>query len=221
MKNITLYLLTFGCFLLTGCSQKIQDVQSTFNEAVFGMSDVELSAEHINELPYASAFVKINDSHNIFMVLALAESNPTTGVTQLKWLSSDNVMIVTENGRIIKTLALPNYNLIALNSVALPKLSQQLTAPQQWQAVYDWMPDYRYHYQASIHALPGEKSTLTSLVWTKEVTAIQELVSFSALDLTFTNQYWLDNTGEVVKTRQFIGPNMATIEMTFLKPFRS
>lgn len=225
MNNIKLLFFILGGLLLSGCSQKIQDVNATFNEAVFGIDDVDLSAEHINSLPYASAFVTINDGPKVFMVLALAEKKPTSNALQLKWVSSDNAMIVTENGRIVKTLSLPVNNLAGLNSSSenthFPAFSSVLMNQSSWTAVYDWMPNYRYHYQAVITPIKGEQTSVTSLLWTKNVTAIKEYVSFESLDTHFTNQYWVDNQGNTVKTVQFLGPNMTKIEMTILKPFRS
>lgn len=227
MKTITLYILALSSLLLSGCSQKIQDVSATFNETAFGIDDVELSAEHINSLPYASAFVKINDGATIFMVLALAEPNPVTGVIQLKWMSSDNAMIVTENGRIVKTLALPHHNLAQLqNTTQLtpsvqPDFATLLAKQASWQATYDWMPNYHYGYQATVTPLIGQKSVLTSPIWEKEVTSLNEYISFPALDAQFTNQYWIDDKGRVAKSIQFLGPEMGTIEMLILKPFQS
>lgn len=48
------------------------------------------------------------------MVLAYVGENPQTGAEQLKWMSSDKAMIVTENGRIVQTLLLPYENLSGL-----------------------------------------------------------------------------------------------------------
>ena len=97
--------------LLSACTQKFNDVNATLDEALFGAEDVALTSDKIAELPYASSFVRINDGAQLFMVLAFAEPNPATGIMQLKWLSSDKAMIVTENGRVVKTLGLAQANL--------------------------------------------------------------------------------------------------------------
>ena len=96
-------IISLGLFL-AGCSQQFQDVNSTFDEAFFGSSDVELSKEYIQNLPYSSIYAEVNDQGKIFMVLAYVGENPQTGAEQLKWMSSDKAMIVTENGRIVQTL---------------------------------------------------------------------------------------------------------------------
>jgi len=157
-------LLLFTALLLTACSQKAKDVNATFDAAFFGSSDVELSKEYIQTLPYSSIYAEVNDQGKIFMVLAYVGKNPQTGAEQLKWMSSDKAMIVTENGRIVQTLLLPYENLSGLVFQPLdvfssannssPESSSAFdvsTNPgaQKWQAVYDWQPNYRFGYKAT------------------------------------------------------------------------
>ncbi|MCV5689675.1 YjbF family lipoprotein, partial [Escherichia coli] len=80
-----------------GCTQKFNDVSATVQEAYGNYIDVELTPEEIEAVPYASAYLKIGDQKQVFVVLAFAEQNPLTGNTQLKWVSADKAMVVTEN----------------------------------------------------------------------------------------------------------------------------
>ncbi|MEF1336720.1 YjbF family lipoprotein, partial [Vibrio rotiferianus] len=98
----------------TGCTQKASDVQATVAEAYSNYVDVTLSKKEIQEIPYASAYLKIGTQKQVFVVLAFAETNPLNGAEQLKWVSADKAMIVTENGRIVKTLGLMGDNLIGV-----------------------------------------------------------------------------------------------------------
>ncbi|PMH46093.1 hypothetical protein BCU68_09245 [Vibrio sp. 10N.286.49.B3] len=213
-------------FILTtaGCSQQFSDVNATLKEGIYGFQDIEMTQEHLANLPYASTYVRINGGAQIFMVLALAEKNTQTGVTQLKWVSADKAMIVTEDGRITKTLRLPIYNLAGLTS-SFSDSYFSATTNQQWQATYDWdKSDYldkRYHYgfDAQVSMTEHDTSTLTSALWTKNVTQWQEQVYFTQLDQTITNQYWRDEQGMVVKSLQYLGPDMNKIEMEILKPY--
>ncbi len=95
MTHLRSALLILFVFLLSGCSQRFQDVNSTLDEALFGFDDFTHAQEHVADLPYASMYVRINQGPQLFMVLAYAETNPVTGNTQLKWFSSDNAMITT------------------------------------------------------------------------------------------------------------------------------
>ncbi len=220
-KTVNTLLITFA---LSACTQKFNDVNATLDEAFFGTDDVVLSQQEIIKLPYASSFVRINGGAKLFMVLAFAEPNPKTGVMQLKWLSSDKAMVVTEDGRIVKTLGLAQKNLTAITPINLPSLPSFASINKKqhiWSAEYDWQTDNRYlfNYEASITPVLRKTSQLKTTVWEKEVTEVLEVVSIPSLSASFTNQYWIDGDGNVVKSHQYLGPDMGDIEMTILKPF--
>ncbi len=203
--------------LLTGCTQKFSDTNATINEALFGAQDTEISAEYIKNLPYASSYVRINNGPRIFMVLAFAEVNPVSQQTQLKWLSSDKAMIVTENGRIVKTLNLPGANLAQIS----PKLEffrfQQVKS--EWQATYDWQPDFDYDHRAVISSHKVASQSLDSTLGKKSVDVWQEQVLFTHNNLHMTNQFWTDKQGRVVKSQQWLIPNTLYVEQEILKPY--
>ncbi|MCV5887339.1 YjbF family lipoprotein, partial [Escherichia coli] len=46
-----------------------------------------------------------------------------------------------------------------------------------------------------------------------------EVVRFTSLEKSVENQYWVNSKGEVVKTRQHLGPNMVPVELTILKGY--
>ena len=218
------FLTIISVLFLSACTQKFNDVNATLDEAIFGVDDVSLTAQEIIELPYASSFVRINGGAKLFMVLAFAEPNPATGTMQLKWLSSDKAMIVTENGRIVKTLGLPQFNLTEINTTPSDPLPSLATITQKqaiWSAHYDWTTgdQYLFNYHATITPILRGETRLKNTVWEKKVTEIVEVVSIPSLGDTFTNQYWVDNELNVVKSHQYLGPNMVGIEMTILKPF--
>ena len=228
-------ILSLGLFL-AGCSQQFQDVNSTFDEAFFGSSDVELSKEYIQTLPYSSIYAEVNDQGKIFMVLAYVGENPQTGAEQLKWMSSDNAMIVTENGRIVQTLLLPYENLSGLVFQPLDVFSSAnnssadssstfdvSTNPgaQKWQAVYDWQPNYRFGYKANITRTYAGNEPVETPLASIDTKKFQEKVNFPMLEQEITNQYWVDSKGQVLKTIQYLGPDMTRLELTVLKPYRS
>ena len=204
------------CVMLSGCTQRFQDTNATIKEAFFGIDSVEMSTEQVANLPYASAYARINDEHRIFLVLAYAEQNPATGETQLKWMSSDKAMIVTENGRIIKTLSLPSANLVSLSATQTLPTPSAANAP--WQAQYDWQPNYSFGHQANVQSRFVKNEWLTSLLWSKETQLIEETVAFEAPGRTMSNQFWVDEQNTIVKSAQWVVPNKLHIELEILKP---
>ena len=228
-------IISLGLFL-AGCSQQFQDVNSTFDEAFFGSSDVELSKEYIQALPYSSIYAEVNDQGKIFMVLAYVGENPQTGAEQLKWMSSDKAMIVTENGRIVQTLLLPYENLSGLAFQPLDAFSSANSSSpdsssafdvsanpgaQKWQAVYDWQPNYRFGYKANITRTYAGNQTVETPLASIDTKKFQEKIHFPMLEQEITNEYWVDSNGKVVKTIQYLGPDMTRLELTVLKHYQS
>lgn len=228
-------IISLGLFL-AGCSQQFQDVNSTFDEAFFGSSDVELSKEYIQNLPYSSIYAEVNDQGKIFMVLAYVGENPQTGAEQLKWMSSDKAMIVTENGRIVQTLLLPYENLSGLAFQQLNTFSSESNSSadsssafdmsanpraQKWQVVYDWQPNYRFGYKANITRTYAGNETVETPLASIDTKKFQEKIQFPMLEQDITNEYWVDSKGKVVKTIQYLGPDMTRLELTVLKHYQS
>lgn len=213
---------------LMGCTQKVSDVNATIDEAIFGFDDIEITQSTINNLPYASSYVRIGDGPQIFMVLALVEDG------QQKWLSSDKAMLATQHGRVVKTLALPKDNIAKLstknntNQDPLSQLTPQTdiksyiakSGAEDWKATFDWMPNYRYGYQANITWKYKQEELIKSDAWEKTTHYIIETVSFPTLNEQYQNHFWLDTTtNRVVKSIQQLGPGMDSLEMTILKPY--
>ncbi|ERB64175.1 MULTISPECIES: YjbF family lipoprotein [Vibrio] len=216
-KVHTLFIATFITFS-TGCTQRFADTNATLKEAFWGFEDVSLNKETIEKIPYASSYFKINDGPQIFMVLAFVEKNPQSGKTQHKWLSSDKAMIVTEEGRIVRTYNLPEANLAGKIS---PNSIIHFNTPQyHWTSVYDWQPEYQYNHQAKITTESVATIQLNSVMWSQKVKIWQEYISFEKLDKTMQNTFWVDNNGNVLKSAQWVIPNRLFIEQEILKPFK-
>lgn len=211
----TLILCASSLFLF-GCTQRFQDTSATLKEAFWGFDNIEVTREQVESLPYASLYARINESHQIFMVLAYAETNPDTGVMQLKWMSSDKALIVTENGRIVKTLLLPEANLVGLTATS--PIPQPSSKEHFWQATYDWQPNYHFGYEAYVSSKKISEQKTASLLWEKDTTLVEETISFKRHSTSMTNQFWVDQQGQVVKSAQWLVPEKLHIELEVLKP---
>ncbi|MGF1689456.1 YjbF family lipoprotein [Photobacterium japonica] len=220
--------------LLSGCSQKFNDVNDTMQLALFGNADATLSVDDVNNLPYASLYASIDDGPQAFMVLALAETAPTyahsaenavanTAPPILKWLSSDKGMLQTQSGRVVKTLNLPQGNVVALRSTETDPLQlglQRADTPRSWQRQIDWQPGYHTGYQALSHFTQHDNQVILVNQHPIDTLYFTEEVSVTALDATYTNAFWLHpSTGRVIKSRQKLAPNLPYVDITVLKPF--
>ncbi len=142
---------------------------------------------------------------------------------QLKWLSADNVMFVTEHGRITKTVNLKVQNITSTHSEQLDPLILGLlnpTTPLEWKREIDIQPiNYFSLFVSSRFKKIGKGKIIIN---EKEIPTVHfhEYVIIPALKKTFTNEFWIhDTTQEVVMSKQKLGPNLPRIELITLKPF--
>ncbi|EPI2167573.1 YjbF family lipoprotein [Vibrio alginolyticus] len=203
--------------VLFGCTQKFNDVSATVQEAYGNYIDVEMTPEEINAIPYASAYLKLGNQKQVFVVLAFAERNPQNGKIQLKWVSADKAMIVTENGHIVKTIGLQSGDLAGVYG-DVPDFSLHSTSVN-YALSYDWATQYRYGFPANITRSYSGQETLTTPISSTMTNVYKEVVEFSSLSQSVENYYWVNEQGQVVKTLQYLGPNMIPVELTILKGY--
>ncbi|MFW1432018.1 YjbF family lipoprotein [Vibrio parahaemolyticus] len=204
-------------FIIQGCTQKFNDVSATVQEAYGNYIDVEMSSDEINAVPYASAYLRLGNQKQVFVVLAFAEQNPLNGKIQLKWVSADKAMIVTENGHIVKTIGLQNGDLAGVYG-DVPDFSSD-SASVNYALSYDWATQYRYGFPARVTRSYSGQETLTTPMSSATTNVYKETVEFSSLSHGIENIYWVDELGQVVKTLQYLGPNMIPVELTILKGY--
>lgn len=214
-------LLLMFSLLLTGCTQAFRDNMATAKTAWDANTDAQISSKKIRSIPYASIFLRVNNGPKVFVVAAFADKNKANNNTQLKWLSNDNAMIVTEKGRIVKTLGFQKDNLadLSINTPSTGTLSYN-TIHKEWNATYDWQPNFRYNFIAQVKQKDLGYETLTTPLWQEKTHHIEETVTFPKLNVSFKNEFWVNEHNRIVKTIQYLGPNMNKLEITFLKPYQ-
>lgn len=231
-----LVLIALLSLLLSGCSQKFQNVSDTFRLAVRGDDDTVKSSAWIEQLPYASMYARIGDGPQAFMVLALAEptavlatSNTATEpeatepTMQLKWLAADKGMLVTEHGRLVKTLNLPLGNLVQVTAETPDPVALGLqlpTTPITWTRRIDWQPGYHFGYQLTSRFEDKGLVTIKINNITQSARYFIETVDVPSLDLQFDNAFWIEPaSGQVLKSRQLIAPGLPEVETQLLKAY--
>ncbi|MDX1303646.1 YjbF family lipoprotein [Photobacterium sp.] len=230
-KTITLLSSLLLAMGLTGCSQKFNDVNDTVKLALLGEKDIQLSAYDVEQLPYASIYAQIDNGPLAFMVLAFAESKHIIDIpsadyrsdVQLKWLSADRGMLVTEHGRVVKTHNLPQGNIVASHSNQPDPLALGLhlnSTPTSWQHTLDWQPGYHFGYQ--LNSQFEQQGAAVIMIKEKPVEVLHyiERVSVSSLGLSYDNDFWVHPyTGKVLKSRQKMAPDLPYVDITLLKPY--
>lgn len=236
-------LVPLGLLLLSGCSNNSLSTLDTLQYAFFGTPDVQISAEEVRRMPYASAYLQVGDNPQAFVVLAFADPDGT-----LTWVSADHNLFVTRAGRLIKTVGLENdlYRLapspdpgaaqrqgsdaaqpadpLARLAHLLPLARQQpadaAAALQPWQLQAEWQRDYVSGDTLRAGAYQLHADTLTVLDNTYSVWVIEERIEMLERKQRWHNRYWVDReSGRLLKSEQQLGPDMPVITMTILKPY--
>jgi len=215
---------------ITGCSNTFNQVNSMIKESIIGLPSDNIPASQIDQSSFSSIYARIDDAHQVYVLLALAE-NPQTipathrakQTTELKWISSDAGMLVTRNGRLLKSVNLFYGNLINISSDQLDPIALGLhltTTPMHWQSTIDWQPGYHISYQRQSTFTFVADETLVINETPIPLKRFDEHVFIPRLGLEYSNQFWIDATsGTVFKSHQKMAPNLPYIDITLLKPY--
>ncbi|GAA4496456.1 YjbF family lipoprotein [Pseudaeromonas paramecii] len=213
-KTSSALMMLLSAFWLNGCSQQSGDAYlDSAKVALLGTPDIDLSADKIASVPYASAYLTVGDLPRAFVVLAYAEQQ------QLKWVSADRNLFVMQQGRWVKTIGLA-VNLAHIQSEQPDPLADGLHidgASWHWHAVWDkdytsgrdLISRFKVLGPEQIDVGPTKRSLL----------AVEEAVSEAQGRFSYRNRYWLDpKTGTVIQSRQQLGPDLPPLLFTQLKP---
>ncbi|MGO1794013.1 MAG: YjbF family lipoprotein, partial [Oceanisphaera sp.] len=207
-------------FLLAGCSQKVKDVSELVKVATLGYPDVAITQQQIDALPYAAIQFKWGHGPRVLSALAFAEGE------QLKWVTQDKAMVVTQHGRLVSTVGFSHDVTYTANleKDPLPELLQlwqhRDAEGMRWSTEHDWQPGYYSGYQALSRFSYQAHEQVTILDKPVELVKFNEQVIYPKLEVEQNNQFWLSpTTGKVIKSIQFVGPGLPAVEITLLKPF--
>ncbi|PYF79873.1 group 4 capsule polysaccharide lipoprotein GfcB/YjbF [Marinomonas alcarazii] len=236
MRFLRYFSMALILLALTGCSGNFKNSLDSAKAAI--NLNQAITPDYISSLPYASTLVTVNDSRPLLLILTFVDHDPLTNTYRLTWLTQDAGSIVTENGRIVHTTGFTSDNLDTLMPITSSMTPSSATSPSStvatpfpklasttsWQARYDWSPGYRYNFTAQVTARSLGMDTVITDLWHQEAEQIQETVVFNNLDASFNNLFWLTPATEtadpfVVKSIQYLGPNMDKVEMLMVKPF--
>ncbi|WP_245609104.1 YjbF family lipoprotein [Vibrio rhizosphaerae] len=199
-------------------------MSETIQSAFWGPDNHAISPDKVEELPYASLYVRMGENPLALMILTWAEpTNSPEHPANLKWLSANREMLVTQAGRVIKTVNLKEGNLIHLESANIDPLVlglQKDTTPHSWKYKITWSPGYHTHYQAlSTFTLEDiENKHLPN--GTQALLHVIEQVEIPQIKQQYQNHYWLNpQSGEVIASEQYIFPGSERLTLSLGKRY--
>ena len=199
------------CLLLQACSDSTKGLGTSLWHSIVGDDGVQLTHDEIQNMRYASQYMRINNGPQIYVVLAYDENG------QQKWVTQDRAMIVTENGRIVKTTGLGD-NLQQVTNLAIDPLAKvnQIVDGTRWTRQMAWT-EHQQVRMATAHSTFTWKGTDTLKVAASStpVRVLDEEVTASGK--TWHNRFWIDSEGQVRQSTQYLGPDYWPVTTILLK----
>lgn len=199
------------CLLLQACSATTKGLGNTLWNSLFGEPGVHLTDDDIQGMPYASQYMQLNGGPQLFVVLAFAENG------QQKWVTQDQATLVTQHGRIVKTL-LGGDNLLEVNNLAADPLTRpnQIIDGASWTRTLGWTEhqQVRYATARSVFRWDGTDSVTVG----SEKTQVRVLDETVTTDQTrWHNRFWVDDEGQIRQSLQYLGAGFFPVKTTLIK----
>jgi hypothetical protein len=205
--------------LLGGCStqnnnynQYFQLIRESFSSG-FGGGSVPRSVAA--GIPYATLGYRLNGGRENLLVLA----TDTNG--DLLWTAASHVVLVTHDGRLIRTVGLPD-NIASV----IPSLSAALTPPGQVRKSAftgirsaDFPDEGRYSVSIRCKTVSRGRAVIKILGKALDTVRADEACENDAMGWSFRDSYWVDTqSGFVWRSIQHLTPKGETIEIEVLRP---
>ncbi len=176
---------------------------------------VRVSYEQVAAVPYASLGYRLDGGNQMMLVLA----TDTDG--DLLWTSPSRVVLVTRNGRIVRSLGL-GHDLAALTTSdrsASPAPIAALKAPFTSSRLEDFPDIGLYGVLITCQARQVGRKGIMILGKRIATMRVDEACRSANLDWSFVDSFWLDaDSGLVWQSRQHIHPKGGVIELETLRP---
>ncbi|WP_318378536.1 YjbF family lipoprotein [Enterobacter sp.] len=199
------------CLLLQACSGTTKGLGNALWDSVFGTPGVHLTDADIAEMPYASQYMQLDGGPQLFVVLAFSENG------QQKWVTQDQASIVTQHGRIVKTL-LGKDNLLEVSNLNADPLIKpnQIVDGASWTRVMGWTEHGQVRYATARSEFRWAGTDTLTLG--SDVTAVRVLEEeITTGQKTWTNRFWVDSEGQIRQSTQYLGADWFPVNTLLIK----
>ena len=175
---------------------------------------IRVTRDQAAAIPYASLGYNVDGGNQAMLVLA-TDSNG-----ELLWTSPSHVVMVTRDGRIVRTLGLP-HDLSGLTTAGGPAPSPAAAIRQPFNTTrQEDFPELGFYGVAvTCHARLVGRQTITVLGQAIATDRVDETCRSEKPEWSFFDSYWVDpDKGLVWRSKQHINPNGGTIEIDTLRP---
>tara|TARA_A200000113_G_C8867633_1_gene355338 strand:+ start:2731 stop:3387 length:657 start_codon:yes stop_codon:yes gene_type:complete len=210
------YFLCLVFTLLNSCSSLSLYRELADNFSLLFNEPVDLPLNEIDSIPYASIQARIGRSQNALIVLEDVQDNT------LKWTSSNLVKIYTINGYVVKLTGLENeldkidldpYHPAYLGNFDL-KENSEFTSFYTFNnpKLFRLPVKTSFKYLGEVEIILREKK--------KKVRYFEEKSLKNLISWDFTNKFWVDEKGYIVKSEQIFTPKNPEIYIKLNKKYK-
>lgn len=202
---------------LSSCSGTYHAYKDTLKLAFTTQPDASLSLAEVAQAKFDYLYVTHGDRPQSVMALMFIEQD------QLKWISADEAMLITNKGRIVKTLGFNNDLLNVASATTDPIANwQQISQQTSWTRLVDWSAgEYGYSVNSTFAIQTGQ--SLRFFQRDIAVTKVIEYLSYDAasnylrFDQDWQNVYWFDaKSGVLLQSQQQLAPFTEPMQLTFI-----
>jgi Group 4 capsule polysaccharide lipoprotein gfcB, YjbF len=202
---------------MTGCAHNpiLQSVSAATGRITGLPRDVKIDRATIAKIPYATIRARFGDGLTSLLLLR------TDDDSELNWVASDNTLLVTRSGRLIKTVGFPeDLRRIAFDRAdPLSDAPQALTGPARYAMKYDLMTTALNVIQVASDLEPVGDETITIAEIDFKTVHLRERCRAASPKWTFQNDYWVDAfDGFVWRSRQHFARSLPPLTIEVLKP---
>ena len=175
--------------------------------------DIKLTSEEVVQSPMDLIYVKNGERPIATMALGFIENG------KYKWLSKDDVMIVTDNGRVIKTLGLDK------NVTFVDHLKNDPISKGQSLNIKNWITSIDTDYGdsgAKIESTFDTIKNVTIVIQGAEfnTTKVEEKIKYNSSlngEKSWVNTYWYHiDTGYLIQSHQTPSAYSDRLEITYI-----
>jgi hypothetical protein len=176
---------------------------------------IRVTRDQAASVDYASMGFSLDGGNQAMLILA------TDSGGELLWTSAAHVVIVTRQGRIVRTLGLDHdlSGLTTRNNTPPPPLTAAIQAPFTSTRLQDFPELGLYGVQVSCRAHMVGRQNINILGQAVPTVRVDESCRSGQPEWSFTDNFWVDgDSGLVWRSRQHVHPNGGTVETEIFRP---
>ena len=210
------YFLLIVFTLLNSCSSLSLYRELADNFSLLFNEPVDLTLNEIDSIPFASIQARIGRSQNALIVLEDVQDNT------LKWTSSNLVKIYTINGYVVRLTGLENE----LDKIDLDPFHPAYLGNFDLKENSEFTSFYTFN-NPKLFRLPVKTSfkylgevEIILREEKKKVRYFEEKSLKNLISWDFTNKFWVDEKGYIVKSEQIFTPKNPEIHIKLNKKYK-